>query len=139
MKATVFTVTRHDLYVGAAVVSPEARYFSVVVPGVKAISRRSVTPEAWTLVVAEISAGFSDEPLPTFSKIVRLICCEDTSAYAVRCIAQPLIKTAASEQTGLELDKLLREVGDVGTRVASTSQPPSSAGRRSKAPTSARE
>jgi len=110
MTASVFTVSRHDLYVGAALVCPDTRYFSVTISGVPTVYRRAIPPDAWSAICEEVAAGFGAAPLPNTSAIGRLICNHEPTAYRVLCVAQPMVKTGSAEQVAADLDRMLREV-----------------------------
>jgi hypothetical protein len=109
MTAMVFAVSRHDLYIGAALICPDTRYFSVTVSGITTIYRRAIPAQAWDAISAELGEAVGRQ-LPQTSAIARLICNHEPSTYRVECVAQPPVKAGTSAQVEAHLDRLLTDV-----------------------------
>lgn len=109
MTAFTLVVSRHGHFAGAALVCVDARYFSVMVPGVTTLARRPVSPTEWKAIAAEMLVGIGPGPLPADSTIARVICTGDASSYQIQYImATPVV--ANPERLAQELDVLLRGI-----------------------------
>ena len=110
MTATLFRLHRLEdgRHAAWALLCPDARYCSLIVPGSGALVRRFADVKAWKDIELDLGLGLEPGPLPADLHIVRLIAGEQAKALITQYVtafepqAEPLALTDA-------LDAKLRE------------------------------
>lgn len=110
MTATLFRLHRIDTgrHAGWALLCPDARYCSLIVPGSGALVRRFSDVKAWKEIELDLGLGLEPGPLSTDLTLVRLLAGEQAKALVVQYVTAFDVRGEPLELTAV-LDAKLRE------------------------------